>query len=121
LQDALAKVASGFLVRVTFLSRLSHVRESMVSGSAIWRDGRAGFARNVCVGLGNWGSEAAVPLLRSALADPDPLVRGHAAWALGAIPSSVARVALEEAASTEEDPFVREEVDEALDRAFTTK
>jgi epoxyqueuosine reductase QueG len=35
-------------------------------GSAVRRSGRAGFARNVCVGLGNWGSPDAVPVLARA-------------------------------------------------------
>jgi epoxyqueuosine reductase len=95
--------------------------DSFSRGSAIRRAGRAGFARNVCVGLGNWGSEDGVPVLRSALRDSDPLVRGHAAWALGEIRSSAASEALEEAASTEEDTFVREELAMALDRPSRTK
>ena len=61
--------------------------EAFSRGSAIRRAGRAGFARNVCVSLGNWGSPEARPVLVRARADPDPLVRGHAAWALGKIPS----------------------------------
>jgi epoxyqueuosine reductase len=57
-------------------------------GSAIRRAGRAGFARNVCVALGNWlaqtpeSPDEAVAVLREALADPETLVREHAAWAL---------------------------------------
>jgi epoxyqueuosine reductase len=54
-------------------------------GSPIRRAGRAGFARNVCVALGNWGSAEAVPVLTLALRDPDPMVREHATWALGEI------------------------------------
>jgi epoxyqueuosine reductase QueG len=38
-------------------------------GSAIRRAGRAGFARNVCVALGNWGSPEAIPVLTRALTD----------------------------------------------------
>lgn len=51
-------------------------------GSAMRRAGRAGFARNVCVGLGNAASPEAIPVLMRALNDADPLVREHAAWAL---------------------------------------
>jgi epoxyqueuosine reductase len=48
--------------------------------------GRDGFLRNVCVALGNRAEPAAVPPLARALAtDPSPLVRAHAAWALGVI------------------------------------
>jgi epoxyqueuosine reductase len=54
-------------------------------GSAIRRAGYAGLRRNVAVALGNWGAAEAVPVLVAALGDSEPLVRGHAAWALGAI------------------------------------
>lgn len=78
--------------------------DSFSRGSAIRRSGRAGFARNVCVGLGNWGSPEAVPVLSRALSDPDPLVRAHAAWALGRVGSAEARSALSAAASVETRP-----------------
>ena len=94
--------------------------DSFSRGSAIRRAGRAGFARNVCVGLGNWGSEEAVPVLRSALADPEPLVRAHAAWALGSIPVASAAEVLSSALVTEEDPFVRGELESALGRHSLT-
>lgn len=53
-------------------------------GSAMRRVGRAGFARNVCVALGNGLAQGAgVPAaLRAALEDEDALVREHAAWAM---------------------------------------
>jgi epoxyqueuosine reductase len=41
--------------------------------------------RNVAVALGNWGSPEALPALEKALADPEPLVREHAAWAINQI------------------------------------
>jgi len=49
--------------------------EAFSRGSAIRRAGKAGFARNVCVALGNWGLPEAVPVLTRALGDPEPLVR----------------------------------------------
>jgi epoxyqueuosine reductase QueG len=49
--------------------------DSFSRGSPIRRCGRAGFARNVCVGLGNWGSPDAVPVLSRALSGAEPLVR----------------------------------------------
>jgi epoxyqueuosine reductase len=39
--------------------------------------------RNVCVALGNWGAPETVAALTLALQDPEPIARGHAAWALG--------------------------------------
>lgn len=88
--------------------------ESFSRGSAIRRAGRAGFGRNVCLGLGNWGSPEAVPVLSSALADSKPLVRAHAAWALGHVGTVEARVALEGSVATE-SPYVRVEIDRALE------
>ena len=91
-------------------------------GSAIRRVGRAGFARNVCVAMGNWlgatedSDAAAVRLLERALSDPEPMVRGHAAWALGMVRSGAARDALESLLKAEDDPWVREEVGAALGR-----
>jgi epoxyqueuosine reductase len=82
-------------------------------GSAIRRAGRAGFARNVAIGLGNWGSPAAVPVLAAALADPEPLVRAHAAWALGRIDSAEARRLLETHRASETHPAVLEELEAA--------
>jgi hypothetical protein len=90
--------------------------ESFSRGSAVRRAGRAGFTRNVCVALGNWlaGEEEPPPegvrLLVEALSDPEPLVRGHAAWALGRISSAAARSALERRASVEKDPWVGAEL-----------
>lgn len=79
-------------------------------GSAIRRARRAGFLRNVAVALGNWGAPDAVPALVRALSDPEPLVRGHAAWALGRIGTAEARAALEARAGVESDAYVREEI-----------
>ena len=85
-------------------------------GSAIRRAGRAGFARNVCVAVGNWLAgepeppPAAVAVLTQALSDPEPLVRGHAAWALGQAATKEARFQLSVFAKTEEHPWVRKEL-----------
>ncbi len=51
-------------------------------GSPIKRVKRRGLLRNVAVALGNWGSPQALPVLEQALADPEPLIREHAAWAI---------------------------------------
>jgi epoxyqueuosine reductase len=88
--------------------------EAFSRGSALRRAGRAGFARNVCVGLGNWRSEKAVPTLASALRDPEPLVRGHAAWALGRIGSATAREELSARRRLEGEESVRREIASAL-------
>lgn len=51
-------------------------------GSPIKRIKRRGFLRNVCVALGNTGGASDVPALRTAAADPEPLIAEHAEWAL---------------------------------------
>ncbi len=83
------------------------------SGTPLTRPGRAGLLRNCCVAAGNLRLRSAVPaLVRALREDPSPLVRGHAAWALGEIGG--AEEALREAAKTEEDPWCREEIELAL-------
>ncbi|MBN1147299.1 MAG: tRNA epoxyqueuosine(34) reductase QueG [Anaerolineales bacterium] len=80
-------------------------------GSPLKRARRRGYLRNVAVALGNRGDPAALPALAQALTtDPEPLVRGHAAWALGRIGGETARQALYQAAQSETDAYVREEI-----------
>jgi epoxyqueuosine reductase len=50
--------------------------------TALWRARRSGLLRNAAIVLGNRGDVAAGPALGRALADPDPVVRDAAAWAL---------------------------------------
>ena len=83
-------------------------------GSAVRRAKREGFLRNVAVALGNWGSREAVPVLSDALRDLEPLVRGHAAWALGRIGGDEATDALRDALTLECDVWVQEELMLAL-------
>jgi epoxyqueuosine reductase len=83
-------------------------------GTPVTRTKRWGLLRNAAVALGNSGSREAVPSLIEALSDLEPLVRGHAAWALGRIGGEEARAALEEAREREMDAWVREEIDRAL-------
>ena len=79
--------------------------------SAVKRAKRSGLRRNVAVVLGNLGDPRAVPELAKALLDPDaPVVRGHAAWALGRIGNPEARAALKATRDVEQDPQVREEI-----------
>lgn len=88
--------------------------------SPVKRAKRRGLLRNVAVALGNWGSPDAVPVLTQALGDDEPLIRGHAAWALGRIGGGRAVEALRARAATESDAWVRQELtfgsEEAEDR-----
>ena len=83
-------------------------------GSPIKRAKRRGLLRNVAVALGNWGDARAIPELVQALEDPEPLIRGHVAWALGRIGGEAAAAALAGRRAGEDDTWVREELDLAL-------
>src|SRR5437667_2324429 len=83
--------------------------------SPIRRTKRRGLLRNVCVALGNSGDPQAVPALIGALHDDEPLIRGHAAWALGRIGGEDAKRALEKMLVNEEDGETRKEIQCALD------
>ncbi len=85
------------------------------AGSPILRAKRRGLLRNVCVALGNLGKAEAVPALARVLREEaEPLVRSHAAWALGRIQDPGARAALAQAQASEQDPAVAEEIRLAL-------
>jgi epoxyqueuosine reductase len=74
----------------------------------------SGLRRNVAVALGNIRDPAAIPALVRALNGEPPLVRGHAAWALARIVGDEAMRALAERLSSEEDAWVRGEIEQAL-------
>ncbi|MFW6063695.1 MAG: tRNA epoxyqueuosine(34) reductase QueG [Chloroflexota bacterium] len=78
--------------------------------SPIKRIKRERLVRNACVAAGNWGSREATQALARLLRDDSPLVRGHAAWALGQIGGAQARAALVEGLQTEQDERVRDEM-----------
>jgi epoxyqueuosine reductase len=82
--------------------------------SPVKRAKRRGYLRNVAVALGNTGGESALPALAGGLHDPEPLVRGHAAWALGQVGGRHARLLLEQALGSEVDPSVQAEIQTAL-------
>ena len=82
--------------------------------SAVWRTRRSGLLRNVCIALGNIADRSSVPALAMALDDVEPLVRGHAAWALGRLGGAAARAQLEQSLRRETDAWVRDECALAL-------
>lgn len=75
---------------------------------------REGLQRNAAIALGNSGDRAAVPALIRALREASPLVRGHAAWALGRLGGAGATRALRDALEAEPDDEVRAEIEAAL-------
>lgn len=70
--------------------------------------------RNALVAIGNVGTGADIGLLAGFLGHPDPLLRQHAAWALGAIGGDASRSVLESGLESEGDVGVREEIVQAL-------
>jgi epoxyqueuosine reductase len=54
-------------------------------GTAVFRTKRRGLARNAAIVLGNSDEESALPALRRALEDPEPMVRDAAAWSIARI------------------------------------
>lgn len=75
----------------------------------------AGLRRNAAIALGNTRDASAVPALIRAIACESPLVRGHAAWALGRIGGAAVQDALRERLAAEHDDWVRGELAAALD------
>jgi epoxyqueuosine reductase len=86
----------------------------LFAGSPVKRLGHARFLRNVLIAIGNSGDPDFVPAVEARLADPAPLIRGAAAWALRRLdPGRAARLA-PAALAAEPDAGVRAEwMDEA--------
>ena len=88
---------------------------AMFAGTPVMRAKRRGLARNAAVALGNIGSEEDLSALIEALNNHDePLVRSHAAWAIGRIGGTRASNALESSHMKDPDQSVREEAREGL-------
>ncbi|MBV9720224.1 MAG: tRNA epoxyqueuosine(34) reductase QueG [Candidatus Eremiobacteraeota bacterium] len=82
-----------------------------------WR-GAAVLRRNAAVALGNSLDRSTVGALSESLdRDPNPMVRGHVAWALGRIGSPPAFTALRRRYAVEHDGAVRAEIAAALEPA----
>jgi epoxyqueuosine reductase len=78
----------------------------------LWRPRRRGILRNAAICAANARDTSAVPALIALLDDPDPLIRGAAAWALGQIGNQ--QTPLENRLRVEDDPQVRDELTMAL-------
>jgi epoxyqueuosine reductase len=83
-------------------------------GSALHRSGRDRLVRNACVAAGNSRDPQLIPALRACLADASPLVRGHAAWALGQVAGRAAVPWLAERLTIEPESEVRGELQACL-------
>jgi epoxyqueuosine reductase len=83
-------------------------------GSPMKRAKLRGLKRNSSVVLGNIGATEDIPSLSATLDDPEPLARGHAAWALSCIGSADTVARLRERLVVEADDWVRHELTSAI-------
>ncbi|HEY3366141.1 MAG TPA: tRNA epoxyqueuosine(34) reductase QueG [Symbiobacteriaceae bacterium] len=97
----------------------SDFRRWFAPTAAGWR-GKTTIQRNALLALGNAGAPAALPALREALSSESPVIRAHAAWALGRLarlaPAAApeAQAALAGRQAVEQDPAVQAEISAAL-------
>jgi len=86
----------------------------------VHRAKRRGYLRNVAVNMGNSRDDRMIPDLADCLSnDTEPLVRGHAAWALARLGGGQAQQALNIAHLAESDKYVLSEINAALDWVIT--
>ena len=78
-------------------------------GTPLTRPRRRGLVRNACVVAGNSGDTGLVPPLNDLLTDAEPLVRGHALWALAQLMERADARCAAESLTRDPDAFVREE------------
>ncbi len=72
------------------------------------------FQRNAAIALGNLKDHRFIPDLAKAMTDPESMVRGASAWALGRIGGEKAKRILNSSLSRENDGEVRKEISTAL-------
>ncbi len=89
--------------------------------SPIKRAKLIGLKRNACIALGNNGDPRAIEPLTKVLLESEPLVRSHAAWALGQIGGPEAVAALQMALNSETESHVAQEIEDALSDAREEK
>ena len=87
--------------------------------SAIQRATRKGYLRNIAIALGNMPDSSLINLLSQVLSEElEPLVRSHAAWALGKIATKSARLILNRRLLSETHIVVQGEIKAALEMSF---
>jgi len=112
--EFLALTAARFDVRKVLLSTDDYYESVLRPVAYNYLRHKKYFQRNAAIALGNSGDRAHVPFLAQALQDPEPLVRGYAAWALGRLGGAEARAAVEKAHRAEADEQARLEMTSAL-------
>ncbi len=82
---------------------------TLFAGTPVKRTGRDRFLRNVLIAIGNSGRPELIDSALPHLADPSPLVRAMAVWALGRLDAEHARQLAVAHSGDETDPQVRAE------------
>jgi epoxyqueuosine reductase len=77
--------------------------------------------RNAVIAMGNSGDVSFIDILKGSLSDRQPLVRGHAAWALAILGSKDSMPILSAMVGTEPDAQVRDEMEWALSRLMQNR
>jgi epoxyqueuosine reductase len=83
-------------------------------GSAVERAGRDQLVRNACLAAANGERRELAPLVEARLSDDNPVVRGHAGYALARLAGAEAKPSLEAALARESDAEAVEELRTAL-------
>lgn len=104
-------------IRELFELRTNGVYQKKFRSTSLMRLTRKQMLRNACVVLGNCLDVETIGLLHKALNDPAPLVRLHAAWALGRFNLPKTAQMLVERKKIETDPLVLTEIEMVLNFA----
>jgi len=115
--DVLPKGIENAYPALDWLLRMTEEEfRTVYRATAVLRTKRSGLARNAAVALGNIGQDHDRVALETALREHDePLVRGHAAWALGHRYREDSIAALDHARRTDPEESVRAECTTALE------
>ena len=106
----------------TWLTLTSSGYRRLTTGTALRRASRWQLLRNAAIAAGNSGDFGLVELLARLLTDSKyPIVRGHAAWALGHLGNSDATRALRAALGRELESDVIEEIEFAQRESLRTR
>ena len=108
-----AKLAARAALRAPSLAELARLDDAafraLFAKTAIKRTGRARFVRNVLIAIGNSGDATLSGEAERLLADPSPLVRGAAVWALGRLDRARLKRCVAERRAAETDAEVEAE------------
>ena len=102
---------------IDLLQITSSRHRKLVKGTALRRAPRKQLMRNAAIALGNSNNPAAVePLVDALQNNRYPIVRSHAAWALGELKATHIVETLIEALTKEDDESVQLEIKDAIVR-----